>query len=98
MKLSDTWRAAILAAAFEEIGDLADAMQRTEPQSGYTRRVMQIEVGDFSEAGGSPDAYIDIDLETAALLVPLLRALIAGQLHALGVEVPEAERPRGEAR
>lgn len=77
-------RIAYLLDAQDGLDAVERATRKVKSANPNEYRAMQIDVGDYCEAGGSPDAGIEIDPPLARKLIPLLRDLIGDELAALG--------------
>jgi hypothetical protein len=88
VKRADALRVGILAEALGDLGEvLVEPLKRVEPRQNYDRRSMLISIEDICDSGSSSEGSIEIDLVTAAKVIPLLRQLMAEELAALGVEI-----------
>lgn len=93
MKAADTKRAFVLSEARDDTARLEREARRKKPDSLYRElrlRVSVVSIGPQfkTEAKAKAHALIEIDMETARLLVPTLRPLIEAELKKLGVELP----------
>lgn len=93
MKRADAQRASILVDALRAIDqEIAESLPRCEPGETWSFVGMRLGVADIGLGGGDDfggvniQSWVDIDIMTARLLVPLLRKLIEDELAALGVE------------
>jgi hypothetical protein len=85
MTPAEAKRIVVLSDALDALPALEKAAKKNSPKSGYSRRVLYIAASSECDAGGEPDADIEIDPETGRLLLPLLRKLITDELEKLGV-------------
>lgn len=79
-------RIVMLDEAWAQLPDLRKGMRRRKPENGYNYRNIAIDVGDGCDSGRSCDGGIEIDLETADLLLPIIEKLIKDELRKLGVK------------
>ena len=91
MKAANAQRAAILVDALRNLPDITGTMRRSKPQSTWSFFGMRLGIADLGLDGSDDfgcvniEGWIDIDIKTARLLVPLLRKLIEDELRKLGV-------------
>jgi len=79
-------RAALLLNALD-MSQIAKDLRREKPEnSGYARRVLEIQVADVEAGGGSSNGGIEIDVITARKLMPVIRDFIKAELKSLGIK------------
>ena len=77
-------RIVTLDDASDGITSLRLAMRDRKPDAGHDRVVLQIAVMDMGRGGGFGRALMELDLDTADLLLPMVEKLIRDELAKLG--------------
>lgn len=77
--------AVLLCDALSDMDDLAKELEEIEPADGYRARGFLMGCGDISDAGGSCEGTVHVDIETGRLIFAAARRIITQRIHDLGV-------------
>lgn len=86
MKASDLERAANLRMALKQLAVVRGDLKAREPEVGYDRRVLTVQVEDVSASGSIGEVGAHIDLVTGDFVVDVVEIILRNELRMLGVK------------
>lgn len=82
----------LLCDALDDMSGFLTALERTEPNNGYVRRIFEMGAKDQDSDGGSEtDYWVEVDIETGRLIALAAQTIIRARIKELGMQHPGVE-------